>query len=126
MSPVAFLYRINSDGMAGEHWPITEQPLVVGRGDTADAPVNDPSLSRGHFMLVREANAFVLVDLDSQNGTWVADKKIRGCKLSSGQIIRAGQSLFYFSEQELEAGLPKLELPVCRSAAPVSVAAQGR
>ncbi len=124
MSPVAFLYHVNSDGTAGEHWTVTDDPLVVGRGDTADAPVNDPSLSRGHFLLVREAKAFILVDLDSQNGTWVGDKRMRGCKLSSGQVIRAGQSLFYFSEHELEAGLPKLELPMGTMAASAPVPAQ--
>jgi pSer/pThr/pTyr-binding forkhead associated (FHA) protein len=110
MNPLAFLYCIKADGTPGERWTLDEKPLVVGRGETADAHVDDPAMSRGHFLIVREGNAFFLADLDSQNGTWVANKKMRGCKLSSGQVIRAGQSLFYFSDHEIGLAFPEMLL----------------
>jgi pSer/pThr/pTyr-binding forkhead associated (FHA) protein len=112
MSPAAFLYCIQPDGTPGERWTVSEKPLVVGRGETAEAFVDDPSLSRGHFLVVREASQFVLADLDSQNGTWVDGKRVRGCKLASGQMIRAGQSLFYFSEHEFGLVPPRIEIPL--------------
>ena len=74
-----------------------DKPLVVGRGETADAFVEDDSLSRSHFLIVREAESFLLIDLHSRNGTWVNDKKISAHKLQPNEVIRAGESAFFFS-----------------------------
>ena len=100
-SVVSYLYHIHLDGTPLESWVVPEQPLVVGRGDTAHVAVQDTSLSRGHFMILREAGEFYAVDLESQNGTWVDGEKITGRKLRDGALIRAGQSTFYFSYNRL-------------------------
>jgi hypothetical protein len=94
---LAFLYRIDADGADPEFWPLGNTPLVVGRGDAVDAFVDDDSLSRSHFLIVREGSDFVLVDLNSSNGTWVQGEKVLACKLRSPQLIEAGESRFYFS-----------------------------
>jgi pSer/pThr/pTyr-binding forkhead associated (FHA) protein len=98
---MAFLYRIQADGSPAESWPVGSQPLVVGRGDCAQALVGDDALSRSHFLLVKEGSDFVLADLDSQNGTSVNGKRISGHKLRSGDVIHAGQSVFFFSSERL-------------------------
>jgi pSer/pThr/pTyr-binding forkhead associated (FHA) protein len=98
---MAFLYRIQADGAPAESWPVGNQPLVVGRGDCAEALVGDDALSRSHFLVVKEGPDFVLADLDSQNGTSVNGKRVSGHKLRSGDVIHAGQSVFYFSSERL-------------------------
>lgn len=103
---MAFLYEIRSDGSLGESWPLGETPVVVGRGEFAEIHVPDSALSRSHFLLVREGHNFFVVDLDSQNGTWVSQKRVSGCRLRSGDVIQAGQSRFCFSERTMPDSIP--------------------
>jgi pSer/pThr/pTyr-binding forkhead associated (FHA) protein len=93
---MAFLYEVLEDGSLGELWPVGEQPLVVGRGGQADICLDDGALSRSHFLVVKEAGQFFVVDLDSENGTWVGAQRVKGHKLHSGETIQAGQSKFCF------------------------------
>ena len=94
---MAFLYHIRAGGSEPEYWPVSDGPLVAGRGDFVDAYVDDDSLSRSHFLIVHEGGEYVLVDLSSSNGTWVNGERINACRLHAPQIIKAGGSLFYFS-----------------------------
>jgi pSer/pThr/pTyr-binding forkhead associated (FHA) protein len=99
---MAFLYEILSDGTLGEFWTLGEKPAVVGRGEFADIYVEDGALSRSHFLVVREGQGFFVVDLDSQNGTWLGRERVSGRRLRSGDVIQAGQSRFCFSERTVE------------------------
>jgi len=67
-SQVPFLYPLSEDGSPGEPWELDRPSLMVGRGESSDITVFDDALSRGHFLIVREAGEFFVVDLDSQNG----------------------------------------------------------
>jgi pSer/pThr/pTyr-binding forkhead associated (FHA) protein len=42
----------------------------------ADVEIDDPSLSRRHAELVASGSTWVLRDLGSTNGTWVADRRL--------------------------------------------------
>jgi two-component system, cell cycle response regulator len=99
---MAFLYQIGPDGSVEESWGVGEKPLVVGRGDSADIYIDDGALSRSHFLVVREGPGFFVVDLDSQNGTWIGRQRVSGRRLHSGEVIQAGQTRFCFSERPLE------------------------
>jgi two-component system, NtrC family, sensor kinase len=102
---MAFLYQIQADGAPAECWVLGDQPLVVGRSEAADAYVEDEALSRGHFMIMRDAEDFFLVDMDSRNGTWVNGRQVSTHKLRPGELISAGKSLFCFSDAiSAEAG----------------------
>lgn len=94
---MGFLCQIEADGSPGQWWQVGGTPLVVGRGDNADAQIDDDSLSRSHFLIVREHNEFFLVDLNSRNGTWLHGQPVAAGKLDFGETILAGQSLFRFS-----------------------------
>jgi len=107
---MAFLCQIHSGGSPGKHWVVGDRPLVVGRGECADACVDDDALSRSHFLIVREAAAFFLVDLDSRNGTRVNGKPVSAYRLQPNQIIQAGESVFWFC-LALKPG-PGLPMPV--------------
>ena len=101
---MAFLYQLSWDGTPTESWSVPDEGLVVGRGGFAQASVADNSLSRSHFLILREAGHYFAIDLESQNGTqvdgaWV----VGGGKLRDGAVIRAGESTFYFSMERLPA-----------------------
>ena len=100
---MAFLYQLSRDGTPTESWLIPEQGLVVGRGGFAQASVVDDSLSRSHFLILREAGHYFAIDLESQNGTRVDGTQVGGGKLRDGAVIQAGASTFYFSLERLPA-----------------------
>jgi pSer/pThr/pTyr-binding forkhead associated (FHA) protein len=100
---MAFLYHLSWDGTPTESWLVPEEGLVVGRGGFAQASVVDHSLSRSHFLILREAGIYFAIDLESQNGTRVDGKTVGGGKLRDGAVIQAGESTFYFSMERLPA-----------------------
>jgi len=118
---MAFLHQIGNDGTPVERWELTTGLLVVGRGEFADAFVEDDSLSRSHFLITNEGSHFCLIDLQSRNGTWVNGERILAHKLRPNELIAAGESLFYFSEAPVTAfvlpailalqGIPALPQP---------------
>ena len=57
---------------------IGERTLRLGRGDQNDVVLPDPakSVSRFHAELRVEQGRFVVVDLNSQNGVWVAGRRV--------------------------------------------------
>jgi pSer/pThr/pTyr-binding forkhead associated (FHA) protein len=95
---MAFLYRINTDGSQAERWALDDKPFVLGRSKTVDASIRDRALSQSHFLITREGADFVLVDLNSRNGTWLNGKRVSAHKLKPADIINAGRSLFCFAD----------------------------
>lgn len=62
---------------------------LIGKGTGSGLKINDPVVSRKHARIAFNSNSksWYLTDLDSKNGTFVNDSKIRQVKLSSGDII---------------------------------------
>jgi pSer/pThr/pTyr-binding forkhead associated (FHA) protein len=104
---MAFLNRIRPDGTPIERWEVGAESLVVGRGESVNAFVEDDALSRSHFLIVAEGEEFFLIDLNSSNGTWIGDTRVTAHKLHSGEVILAGGSLFCFSTKTV----PRFVIP---------------
>jgi pSer/pThr/pTyr-binding forkhead associated (FHA) protein len=100
---MAHLCLLTEDGAVAERWEIGDQPVAVGRDDTADIIIPEDTLSRRHFQIWREGGSFLVKDLDSQNGTWVDGQPAKGTKLGHHVCIAAGRTLFMFSEHPLPA-----------------------
>ncbi len=67
------------------------EPLVVGRSDKhANAVVRDSRLSRAHCRLERREEAWAVVDLESQNGTFLNGKRVKEARLKAGDVITIG------------------------------------
>jgi len=66
--------------------------FAVGRDPrTNTLTMRDPALSARHFKVVPDDGWFYVVDLDSTNGTYLNRRRVRAAKLSSGDVIQAGQ-----------------------------------
>jgi pSer/pThr/pTyr-binding forkhead associated (FHA) protein len=113
---MAILYQIRIDGAQVQHWETGAKPLVVGRGECADAFIEDDALSRSHFLIAREGADHILIDLNSSNGTWVNGARVSAHKLCSNELIQAGESLFYFSEMPVATLLIPDTLALIKSA----------
>ena len=96
---MASLCLLAEDGRKAGSWELGPRPLAVGRGESADIIINDASLSRRHFQIVREGDEYLLRDLNSRNGTFVDGKRAAATKLRHHDCILAGRTLFLFTEQ---------------------------
>jgi hypothetical protein len=70
--------------------PLGRDKLLIGRHSFNDVSLRDPSVSRHHAILVPDGGAWVVVDLNSTNGTMVNGQPIRQQILSDGDEIGVG------------------------------------
>ena len=73
-----------------------EGPLLIGRGEECDVRVQDTKLSRRHCRLEPCTEGWVLVDLDSTNGTMLNGKRVKRELLSDGLTFNAGGLSMHF------------------------------
>ncbi len=93
--PRAYLVRKND---ADIQCVITASPWRIGRGTSNEMVVPDSSVSRHHAEIIRNPDGtFAIKDLDSLNGLFVSDKKVRRSMLSDGCEIDIGDVRFTFA-----------------------------
>jgi predicted RNA-binding Zn-ribbon protein involved in translation (DUF1610 family) len=76
----------------GDKHTLVKPRVVVGRKG-ADIPVDDPEISRHHCLLEVRDNHINLKDMDSTNGTFFDEERIRAAMLRDGTEFRIGSSL---------------------------------
>jgi pSer/pThr/pTyr-binding forkhead associated (FHA) protein len=64
---------------------------VIGRKG-ADIPLSDPEISRHHCLLEVRDKVINLKDLDSTNGTFYDEERVRAAMLQDGSEFRIGES----------------------------------
>jgi pSer/pThr/pTyr-binding forkhead associated (FHA) protein len=67
-----------------------EGRLTVGREESNDLPLRDPSVSREHAILEIDGDRWTVRDLDSANGTFVNGRPVRERRLKGGELVRFG------------------------------------
>ncbi len=67
---------------------------LIGRDPTADVVVNDASVSRRHAVIEQRAQAWVVVDQRSANGTWINGARTDEAVLQGGEQLRLGAVSF--------------------------------
>lgn len=82
---------VTCDGETVAEYELTERQYVIGRTDLADIVVEDTYVSKMHAMLKNYANAVVLIDLNSTNGTMVNSNVVLRTVLRSNDIISLGR-----------------------------------
>ena len=68
--------------------PRPPAPVVIGRLPDSDFVVDDRTVSRHHATIRREGSLWVLVDLDSTNGT-----RVNGERIDGRAVIRPGDEI---------------------------------
>lgn len=80
---------------AGTAYPI-RGVISFGRAETSTIPIRDAKASRQHAQIQQHGSEFVLVDLNSSNGTFVNGGRIEEHVLSNGDEIRIGDAILQF------------------------------
>ena len=69
---------------------------TIGRDETSNVLIDDPSVSRQHALLYRDESNMILKDLNTTNGTLVNRIKITEKPVVNGDIIQFGNKEFIF------------------------------
>lgn len=78
----------------GESWTFRIAPgaiKTIGRAPRADFVVDAALVSRLHCRLTASDNAIDVVDLDSTNGTYINNQRIRNGTLANGDRLKIGR-----------------------------------
>lgn len=79
----------------GLSFPMTKPCIVIGRrGGGADLEVDDQEVSGLHCAIESKADMLRLRDLDSMNGTYLDDKRVRAAELQHLAEFRIGSTVF--------------------------------
>jgi len=85
-----------SGRLKGSVFTIEDLPVVLGRDTTATLCIADASVSRRHSQIEKENEGFVILDLESLNGTFINDVPVKRRQLQHGDRVRIGDSQFLF------------------------------
>ena len=80
---------------------LDQAEIVIGRDETeADILIDNPSVSRRHAQIRQEGSGWVVEDLGSANGTYLAGDKIEGAeRLALGDEIGLGKFSIVFGKE---------------------------
>src|SRR5437773_6841789 len=99
-------FLVRSGGLAGQRLSVKTPVVNIGRADYNDLVVPDPSVSTSHAKLQRREGVWVLVDLDSTNGTFVDGEQVKGdAPLAPGATVRLGDVQLVFEPSDDAVGL---------------------
>jgi pSer/pThr/pTyr-binding forkhead associated (FHA) protein len=101
-----FLVRAGS--LKGQRLIVKTPVANIGRADYNDIVFPDESVSTTHAKLQRREGVWVLVDLDSTNGTFVDGDQVKGeSPLAPGSTVRFGDVSTVFEPTDDAAGVEK-------------------
>src|SRR5438105_769069 len=99
---------VRVSGRAPEQVLLTSSELRIGRDFTNDLRLEDPTVSSHHCRIQRDADEFVLIDLDSTNGSFVNGKAVNRARLGQGDEILIGSTRFCFLIDDVAPSRPQI------------------
>jgi pSer/pThr/pTyr-binding forkhead associated (FHA) protein len=90
-------FLVRTGPLKGQRLPVRTPIANIGRADYNDVAIADESVSTSHAKLQRREGVWVLVDLESTNGTWVDGEPVKGdSPLAPGSLVRLGDVQMVF------------------------------
>jgi transcriptional regulator with GAF, ATPase, and Fis domain len=84
----------------GRSFALRQGELSIGRAGVNDVCLEDTLVSRRHCGICGDAEQFTIVDFGSQNGTFVNSLPVAEHRLTPGERIEIGGSMFVFARDE--------------------------
>lgn len=86
-------------GRAGETYRLVSEETTIGRHPDSTIFLDDVTVSRRHAAIERRAGAFVIVDQNSLNGTYVNRQRLERALLTDGDELQIGKYKLTFISQ---------------------------
>lgn len=101
-------FLVRAGTLKGQRLVVKTPVVNIGRADYNDIVLPDESVSTTHAKLQRREGVWVLVDLDSTNGTFVDGEQVKGeTPLAPGATVRFGDVSALFEPTDDAAGVTK-------------------
>ena len=101
-------FIVKSGALKGQRLAVKTPVVNIGRADYNDVVLPDESVSTTHAKLQRREGVWVLVDLDSTNGTFVDGDQVKGeMPLAPGASVRFGEIGLVFEPTDDAAAVAK-------------------
>jgi uncharacterized phage infection (PIP) family protein YhgE len=100
LSRLRMLVAVNANKIA--RYPILPGGITVGTSPENDIQLTDGFVSYRHARITETAAGCVLKDLDSSNGTWINQRRIKWQVLSDGDLVDFGPLRFEFIDKPVE------------------------
>src|SRR5213592_401385 len=101
-------FLVRGGSLKGQRLSVKTPVVNIGRADYNDLVVPDESVSTTHAKLQRREGVWVLVDLDSTNGTFVDGDQVKGeMPLAPGASVRFGEIGVVFEPTDDAAAVAK-------------------
>jgi hypothetical protein len=105
-------YLLYDDGESIKAVALTREWTRIGRSLAADVRFDDPTVSRRHALVVRQADGVRVLDDRSLNGVFVNGERIEWRALKDGDEIVVGRYLLVFASVRLAPSELGLDAPV--------------
>ena len=101
-------FLVRGGTLKGQRLSVKTPIVNIGRADYNDIVLPDESVSTSHAKLQRREGVWVLVDLDSTNGTFIDGDQIKGeAPLTPGATVRFGEISLVFEPTDDGEGVAK-------------------
>ncbi|MBI2066645.1 MAG: sigma 54-dependent Fis family transcriptional regulator [Deltaproteobacteria bacterium] len=80
----------------GKKLALTQPRIRIGKRETNEFMVEDTTVSRNHLEILQADDSYLLKDLNSTNGTYINDIRVKEAYLAPGDIIRIGNTRIEF------------------------------
>ncbi len=92
--------RVLEGADRGKDFAEVPTPVTIGREDGNSIQVSDERVSRFHAKIHEEEGRFVLLDLESTNGTRLNGETVQTALIRHGDIISMGRTVFLFGSRD--------------------------
>jgi len=75
------------------------EPMRIGRAPENEIVIENLAISRSHAVIRHEEGRHILMDLDSSNGTFINDVRIKKAEIMDKDVIAIGKHRLYFYDQ---------------------------
>ncbi len=94
--------RSQGESLGTQSFPLGR--VIIGRSPDNEIYIKSKFVSRHHAQLVSDEDGAIIEDLNSTNGVYVGERKVKKCRLRDGDVISMGVfELVYRDVRELEA-----------------------
>ena len=86
-------------------WIFEHGLITIGSLDDNNLVIKDDTVSRNHAQIIQADDSYMIRDLDSTNGTWVNQVRIKEAYLAPGCLLRFGSAEFIFQPMDEEVAV---------------------
>lgn len=99
------------EGSVLKEYPLQKGSVTIGRASTNDIVIDNLGVSGHHAKLILEEDHFVVEDMNSLNGTFLNQQRVRRSTLKSGDEILIGKHTLAYVEEgsALDITAPQVE-----------------